>query len=78
MHYSHFTGNYSVEVRNSSNELADRKICDLIHLPYTFVAYSVNISCKPAVKMDVISISRTNDGSLNLCDFQLRGILKII
>ena len=78
MHYSHFTGNYSVEVRNSSNEIADRQICDLIHLPFAFVAHTVNISCKPAVPMDVIIINRTNYGSLNLCDFKLRGILEII
>ncbi|XP_078318265.1 uncharacterized protein LOC111122205 isoform X3 [Crassostrea virginica] len=65
-------GNYSVEVGNSSNEIADRQICDLIHLPFTFVAHTVNISCKPAVPMDVIIINRTNYGSLTLCDFRLR------
>nr|XP_022319538.1 uncharacterized protein LOC111122205 isoform X1 [Crassostrea virginica] len=65
-------GNFSVEVRNSSNETADRQICDSIHLPFDFVAYPVNISCKPAVPMDVVMISRTNYGSLTLCDFRLR------
>ncbi|XP_078318261.1 tyrosine-protein phosphatase Lar-like isoform X2 [Crassostrea virginica] len=65
-------GNYCVEVRNSSNELADRQICDSIHLQFDSTAYSVNISCKPAVPMDVIMINRTNYGSLVLCDFQLR------
>ena len=73
MHYSNFTGNYSVEVRNSSNELADRQICDSIHLPFDFVTFTVNISCKPAVPMNVVMISRTNYGSLTLCDFRIRG-----
>ena len=76
MDHSNFTGNYSVEVRNSSNELTDRQICDLIQLPFEFAAYSVNISCKPAVAMDVIMINRTNYGRLTLCDFQLKGIYK--
>ena len=67
------TGNYSVEVRNSSNVIADRQICDLVHLPFEFAAYSVNISCKPTVPMDVIMINRTNYGSL-ISDFRLRGI----
>ena len=75
MDHSNFTGNYSVEARNSSNEFTDRQICDLIQLPFEFTAYSVNISCKSAVAMDVIMINRTNYGSLNLCDFQLKGML---
>nr|XP_022319541.1 uncharacterized protein LOC111122205 isoform X4 [Crassostrea virginica] len=66
------TGNYSVEVRNSSNENDDRQICDLIYLPFETVAYLENVSCKPAVPMDVVMINRTNYGSLTLCDFQLR------
>ena len=78
MDHSNFTGNYSVEVRNSSNETVDQQICDSIHLPFSFVVYSVNISCKPAVPMDVIVISRTNYGSLTLCDFQLKGIKQIV
>nr|XP_022313219.1 uncharacterized protein LOC111118178 isoform X1 [Crassostrea virginica] len=65
-------GNYSVEVRNSSNENDDRQICDLIHLPFPSVAYLVNISCKPAVPMDVVMINRTSYGSLTLCHFQLK------
>ena len=68
------TGNFSVEVRNSSNEIADRQICDLIHLPFSFVVYSVNSSCKLAVPMDVVMINRKNYGSLTLCDFRLTGI----
>ena len=76
MHYPHFPGNYSVEVRNSSNENDDRQICDLIHLPFNFAAHVANISCKPAVPMDVVMINRTNYGSLTLCDFKLKGIQK--
>ena len=74
MHYSNFTGNFSVELINSSNENDDRQICDLIHLPFDSVAYLANVNCKPAVPMDVVIINRTNYGSLTLCDFQLRGI----
>ena len=74
MHYPHFTGNYSVEVRNSSNENDDRQICDFIHLQFDSVKYSVNISCKPAVPMDVVMINRTDNGSLTLCHFKLKGI----
>ncbi|XP_022313217.2 uncharacterized protein LOC111118177 [Crassostrea virginica] len=69
-------GKYSVEVRNSSSELADRHIYSR-HLAYELSIYSENISFTPAVPMDVIIINRTDTGSLALCDFQLRVCLDV-
>ena len=75
MDHSNITGNYSGEVRNSSNEFTDRQIYDIMHLPFEFTANSENLSCKPAVAIDIIMINRTNYGSMAFCDFQLKGML---
>uniref|UniRef100_K1QSD4 Multiple epidermal growth factor-like domains 10 n=1 Tax=Magallana gigas TaxID=29159 RepID=K1QSD4_MAGGI len=66
--------NYTIEVGNSS-KVPDRHVCASEHLPFIWVQYTVNVSCKPAVRGDIIIVKRVDSGSLILCDFKLREVL---
>eukprot|EP00105_Crassostrea_gigas_P014495 XP_011431172.2 PREDICTED: uncharacterized protein LOC105330928 [Crassostrea gigas] len=65
-------GNYTIEVGNSLKKVSDRHVCASEHLPFFPSKYTVNVSCKPAVRGDIIAVNRVDSGSLTLCDFKLR------
>eukprot|EP00105_Crassostrea_gigas_P014490 XP_011431165.1 PREDICTED: uncharacterized protein LOC105330923 [Crassostrea gigas] len=65
-------GNYTIEVGNTLKKVSDLYVCASKHLPFPSAKYTVNVSCKPAVRGDIIAVNRVDSGSLTLCDFKLR------